>query len=110
MPLIRENVQIGANVMTDEFCIYKGSTKAGYKHDTVNHGAEEYVRGDVHTNTIEGFWSQLKRGIDGTHHSVSGKYLQKYVDEFAFRYNHRNDLKHLFDLLLGQISQHAQVA
>lgn len=104
MPLIRENVQVGSKIMTDEFCIYKGSTKAGYKHDTVNHGAKEYVRGDAHTNTIEGFWSQMKRGIDGTHHYVSGKHLQNYVDEFAFRYNHRKEPKHLFDLLLGQIS------
>jgi hypothetical protein len=55
----------------------------------VNHGAKQYVRGRCHTNTIEGFWAQLKRSIDGTHHHVSRKHLQAYVDEFAFRYSNR---------------------
>ncbi|MDP8233916.1 MAG: IS1595 family transposase [Candidatus Saelkia tenebricola] len=102
MPLIRENVKIGANLMTDEYNIYN---KAGleYNHQTIQHGAKEYVRGDVHTNTIEGFWSQLKRSIDGTFHSVSPKYLQAYVNEFAFRYNHRNSSLHLFQILSGKI-------
>ena len=103
MPLIRENVAIGANVMSDEYRSYHGSTKMGYKHETVQHGIGEYVRGNVHTNGIEGFWSNMKRGIDGTHHAVSPKYLQNYVDEFAYRWNHRNDDSHLFDLLLGSV-------
>jgi hypothetical protein len=58
-------------------------------HETVNHEAGEYVRGDVHTNTIEGFFSILKRGIVGTFHHVSEQHLQRYVTEFDFRYNHR---------------------
>jgi hypothetical protein len=74
----------------DELAVYRYAPRFGYKHRKVNHGSKEYVRGDVHTNTIEGFWSQLKRSINGTHHSVSPQHLQKYVDEFAFRYNHRN--------------------
>jgi hypothetical protein len=78
-----------AMLCTDEFNVYRYAPKFGYKHRKVNHGRKEYVRGDIHTNTIEGFWSQLKRSINGTHHSVSHQHLQKYVDEFAFRYNHR---------------------
>ena len=102
MPLIRQNVRVGANLMTDEFRSY---SKAGleYNHQTVKHSAKEYARGDVYTNTIEGFWSQLKRSIDGTFHSVSPKYLQAYVNEFAFRYNHRFSSLHLFQILLGKI-------
>jgi transposase len=50
----------------------------------------------VHTNTIEGFWSLMKRGIDGVYHAVSAKHLQMYVDEYAFRYNHRNDGRAMF--------------
>jgi len=102
MPLIRTSVEIGANLMTDEFRSY---SKAGneFNHQTVVHGVKEFVRGDVHTNTIEGFWSQLKRSIDGTFHQVSPKYLQAYVNEFAFRYNHLNSSVHVFDLLLGKI-------
>jgi transposase len=103
MPLIRENVKIGTTVMTDTFAIYNKSKKMGYTHETVDHGAKEYVRGSVHTNTIEGFWSQLKRSIDGTHHSVSGKHLQKYVDEHAFRYNHRASPVDLFHLLMVRV-------
>lgn len=101
-PLIRENVQIGANLMTDEWRSYNAVGKE-YNHQRIIHSAKEYVRGDVHTNTIEGFWSQLKRSIDGTYHQVSKKYLQNYVDEFAFRYNHRASSLHLFQILLGKI-------
>ena len=102
MPLIRQNVVIGADLMTDEFRSY-GKAGLEYNHQTVKHGAKEFARGDVHTNTIEGFWSQLKRSIDGTFHFVSPKYLQTYVNEFAFRYNHRDSDAHIFDLLLGKI-------
>ncbi len=105
MPLIRKNVKIGTTVMTDEFGIYNNTRQSGYRHERVNHGAREYVRGEVHTNTIEGFWSQMKRSIDGTHHSVSSKHLQHYVDEFAFRYNHRNASSFLFDLMLERAVQ-----
>lgn len=64
--------------------------KRDFKHRYVNHTASKYVDGDVHTNTIEGFWSQLKRSIDGTYHCVSPKYLQSYVNEFVYRYNRRD--------------------
>lgn len=77
---------------TDESRIYLWAKKYGLKHEAVNHSRNEYVRGRVTTNTIEGFWGQLKRSIDGTYHSVSPKYLQLYVDEFAFRYSHRGEV------------------
>lgn len=90
MPFVRQNVDISATVYTDDWSGYKRRLpKAGYSHASVNHSQKKYVRGMVHTNTIEGFWSQLKRGIDGTYHHVSPYYLQYYVDEFAYRYNQR---------------------
>lgn len=89
IPLIETGFDKDSKIYTDEYGSYKSLTKRGYSHTTVNHSALEYVRGTVHTNTIEGFWSQLKRSLDGTYHSVSPKYLQLYVDEFVFRYNYR---------------------
>jgi transposase len=89
IPLIETGFAKESKIYTDEYASYKSLTKRGYSHTTVNHSALEYVRGTVHTNTIEGFWSQLKRSLDGTYHSVSPKYLQLYVDEFVFRYNYR---------------------
>jgi hypothetical protein len=75
---------------TDEHSIY---TKLGktYPHKSVDHGRKQYVVGAVHTNTIEGFWSLFKRGIIGSFHKVSEKYLPLYVAEFQFRYNHRQN-------------------
>jgi hypothetical protein len=72
---------------TDESPVYDDLTE--YRHGTVNHAAKRYVIGAVHTNTIEGFWSIFKRGVVGTFHKVSKKYLPLYVAEFQFRYNNR---------------------
>lgn len=89
VPAIKEGVALSAQIYSDEYRSYKSLPKHGYTHTTVNHSALEYVRGNAHTNTIEGFWSQLKRSIDGTYHAVSPKYLQSYLNEFTFRYNLR---------------------
>jgi len=78
-------------VATDESGLYVRLAKRGFKHEAVRHSAGEYVRGVVHTQTIDGFWSLLKRGILGTFHNVSAKYLPLYVAEFEFRYNNRNN-------------------
>lgn len=59
------------------------------KHEIVNHSAKEWVRGDVHTGTIDGYWGLLKRGIIGSYHQVSIKHLQRYLTEFQFKWNHR---------------------
>ncbi len=75
--------------MTDELHAYKRIGKPFKKHYRIKHHLGQYVRGDVHTNTVEGFFSLLKRGIIGTFHSVSKKHLHRYVAEFEFRYNTR---------------------
>ncbi len=82
--------------MTDEYMAYDLVKKEGYKHLSVNHGAKQYVNGVAHTNSIEGFWSQLKRSINGTYHAVSPKYLQLYLNEFSYRYSKRNSEQPLF--------------
>ncbi|MBB6428466.1 IS1595 family transposase [Algisphaera agarilytica] len=84
-----ELIDKSAKLMTDEAMAYRTIGKAYAGHETVTHGRGEYVRGDVTTNTIEGFWSLLKRGVYGTFHNVSRAHLQRYVDELEFRYNHR---------------------
>lgn len=90
-PIINDSVAKGTQVMTDEFNIYNRVRDNGYTHQTVQHGVGQYVNGIVHSNSIEGFWSQLKRSISGTHHAVSPKHLQAYVDEFVYRYNYREE-------------------
>jgi transposase-like protein len=104
LPLVREYVLPSSVIFTDELPIYTQLDTEGYVHHRINHTAKVYVEGDVHTNTIEGFFSLLKRGISGVYHSVSAKYLQRYLDEYAFRYNHRNDRTHLFKTMLDRVS------
>jgi transposase-like protein len=87
-PVISEKVEFGSTLYTDEWAAYK-FMKLDYKHEVVNHAADEYVRGDVHTQNIENFWSLLKRGIFGIYHHVSPQHLHRYVNEFAYRYNNR---------------------
>lgn len=89
-----------ALVYTDEWWGYR-SIKQLFQHEIVNHKCKEYVRNNVYTNTIEGFWSLLKRGIIGIYHFTSKQHLQKYVDEFVFRYNTRKHTEcERFNLLL----------
>lgn len=88
-PEIIKVVKELAKIYTDEWVGYKAVGKL-YTHEVVKHSLEEYVRDDVHTNSIEGFWALLKRGIMGIYHSTSKKHLQRYIDEFVFRYNTRN--------------------
>ena len=78
-----------ATLMTDELPSYNQPAKYFAAHEQVQHGTGEYVRGSAHVNTAEGFFSLLKRGINGTFHHVGKKHLGRYVDEFAFRYNTR---------------------
>jgi len=87
-PIIREKVKAGTTIITDSFGAYYGLNK-DYNHEIVNHLKGEYVRDGFHTNSLEGFWSQLKRGIYGVYHQVSPKHLHRYCDEFSFRYNTR---------------------
>lgn len=78
---IDDSIEKGSQIMSDQHTAYLKTKKYGYNHSSVNHSRNEYVRGEVHTNTIEGFWSQLKRSIHGTYHSVSAQHLQLYLDE-----------------------------
>ncbi len=103
-PIVQENVTAGSTLSTDTHGHFETISKLGYDHAMVNHQIEEWVRGNVHTNNIEGFWSHLKRGIKSTHASVSPQHLQRYVDEFAFRYNNRKDPSEMFNYLIKQIS------
>jgi transposase len=91
-------------IYTDYYPAYLGLDKInGYQHRRINHSAGVYVEGDTHTQTIEGFWSLVKRGIGGVYHSVSKKYLQTYLNEYSFRYNRRMTNQPMFTSLLGQV-------
>ena len=106
VPLIEKTVPVkGSTIFTDEFRVYSGLAAKGYTHRDVQHSAKVWVSGDVHTNTIEGFWSLLKRGINGVYHAVDRKYLQSYVDEYTFRYNHRDDEQPMFASLGGRVKK-----
>jgi len=89
--MIRKHVDRKARILTDEGSGYRGIGKefAG-GHHTVRHSTFEFVRGDVHTNSVEGFFGMVRRGLDGIYHSVSHKHLHRYLSEFEFRYNHRH--------------------
>ncbi|WP_245553868.1 IS1595 family transposase [Cytophaga aurantiaca] len=87
-PLIRKNVKFDSIMVSDENKAYHGLSLY-YDHRTINHSAKEYVRGVDYTNTLEGYWSLLKRGIIGIYHNVSPKHLNRYCAEFSYRYNTR---------------------
>ncbi|MGA2368472.1 MAG: IS1595 family transposase [Dehalococcoidia bacterium] len=103
MPLITNNVERKTLIFTDEYSVYNTLEDAGFGHVRCNHALGEYVVGNAHTNTIEGFWSLVKRGIGGVYHAVSPKYLQSYLNEYQFRYNHRLDSAPMFQTVLNQI-------
>ena len=97
---ILDKIKRGSAISSDELGSYRALARHGYDHDTVNHSADEWVRGDTHVNSIEGFWSILKRSIRGTHVHVSAKHLPKYLGEFEFRYNLRRHPEMMFARLL----------
>lgn len=98
---VAKRVKESASVFTDEWLGYNALQRI-YDHSVIKHKANEYVNGHIHTNTIEGFWSLLKRGIVGIYHFTTKKHLQKYVDEFVFRYNTRKfGESQRFNLLLA---------
>jgi transposase len=105
-PIIAERVMPASTVYTDFYTIYDNLEKLpqGYDHQRINHSAKVYVMGNVHTNSIEGFWSLLKRGIGGVYHQVSAKYLQSYCDEYSFRYNRRFAEEPMFVSLLERVN------
>jgi transposase-like protein len=102
-PLVREHVQAGAALYTDALKSYIGLDKH-YEHEVIDH-AVEYVRGKVHTNTVENFWSLVKRALHGTYVSVEPYHLYRYLDEQMFRFNNRKDMSdsQRFALAMSQI-------
>ncbi len=102
MPHIERRVLPASTVYTDELKSYDGLEQKGYPHKRIQHSEQVYVSGDVHTNTIEGFWSLTKRGIGGVYHAVSAKHLQGYLNEYAWRYSHRDDGQAMFETLLDR--------
>jgi transposase len=99
MGLVKKHVVPGSMIYTDEYSGYrsiphlwnKKNQNYGFRHRTIKHSTGVYVRGDIHTNTVEGVWSLIKRGISGVYHSVSPAYLQTYLNEYTFRYNRRHN-------------------
>ncbi len=114
--MVREHVLPESMIYTDELKSYggienvqrkDGKGKANYGHRRINHSAKVYVIGDIHTNSVEGFWSLIKRGIGGVYHSVSQKYLQSYLDEYSYRYNRRDQGNLIFKSILDEVSKRA---
>ncbi len=104
LPVVVANIVNDATVYTDDLMSYDRLTSLGFDHKTVAHSQKIYVNaGDIHTNSVEGFWSQLKRSIDGTYHHVTAEHLQEYADEYSFRYSHRNDEQPMFKTMLAQV-------
>jgi transposase-like protein len=100
-PIIEQTVSKEASLVTDGFGAYAGLDKQYKEHQVLNKEKEEYVKGEYHTNTLEGFWTLLKRGIYGQYHKVSIGHLQAYLNEFTFKYNHRANRSN-FDLLINR--------
>jgi len=113
--LAKEHILPSNTVYTDEATGYDklasltddAGKNLGYKHRRIHHSSKIYVMGDIHTNTVEGFWSLIKRGIGGVYHAVSQKYLQTYLDEYTFRYNRRDQGNLLFKSILAEVSKRA---
>ncbi|MEE9312207.1 MAG: transposase, partial [Planctomycetota bacterium] len=93
---------------TDEFVSYAHIGRL-FKHDFVSHGRGEYVRsGGVHTNSIESFWALFKRGFMGVYHVMSRKHLQRYIDEYVYRFNNRHNVDEvdsIFNDIVGRVSR-----
>jgi transposase-like protein len=106
---IKDNVAQGATLYTDKWVAYRG-LKAQFNHSTVDHMAKEYVNGDCHTNGIESFWALFKRGYHGVYHHMSRKHMQRYVNEFTFRFNRRaSDMQNVLSDMLDRVTDSPQL-
>lgn len=105
LPHVRTKVLPESVVYTDEAAIYQKLPDMGYEHDWVSHSNKVYVSGDVHTNTIDGFWTHMKRGVSSVYRGVSPKHLQSYLDEYVFRYNNRDDARGMFAAILDRVAK-----
>jgi transposase len=105
IPLVKSEIEAGSSLMTDGAAMFRGRQFPDYKINSVNHSKKEFAFGGVHTNSVEGFFSQIKRSIDGTYHRVSATYLQSYLDEFSWRLTNVRTGIPLFLLLLDRLCQ-----
>jgi len=106
--IVRQYVMPKSTIFTDEHRGYdpiKHMPGMGYRHRRIKHSAGVYVKGNVHTNTIGGFWSLVKNGMRGVYHSVGKKYLQSYLNEYSFRYNRRASGNLIFWAILGRVCE-----
>ena len=104
IPEIQGSVEKGVTIMSDGMSAYNSLVLLGYQHGVVLHSEGVYVTGEnIHTNSVEGFWSQLKRSINGSYHHVTTHQLQKYVDEYSFRYSHRNHERNMFSTMMDRV-------
>jgi len=97
--LIRQNIEAGATINTDEYSVYGGLSDNGYLHKTVNHHAKEYSRNGVTTNGVESVFAVMRRGMHGVYHHASKKHIGRYLNEFTFRLNEGNVERHTIDRL-----------
>jgi transposase len=97
---VRDSVASISRIYTDDWPAYRPVGREFAGHSTVPHSARVFVMGDAHTNTVEGFFGNLKTSLRGTYKHVSHRWLQSYLDEFAWRYNHRHDSRAMFQQLL----------
>lgn len=105
LPQIEQNVTQGTTIYSDEWASYKKLDSLGYPHETINHRRQVYAIGNVHTQNVENLWSNMKRGLKGVYRHCDAKYLQAYIDEYAFRYSHRKDFQPMFWSLMGRVSR-----
>ena len=105
--IIEETAERGSIIYTDQHGGYMGLKDKGFKHESVNHGVGEYIRGKAHTNGIESFWSMLKRGYVGVYHSMSEKHLQRYVDAAVATHNGRQEstMKNMSGVVQGMLGK-----
>ncbi len=110
IPFITEKVLPESTIFTDELPAYEVLPDHGYSHQPVNHQAKVYVDGEAHTQTIDGFWMLVKTGIRGVYHAISDKYLESYLNEYAFRFNRRKMDSPMFKAFLGRIRKAPPIA
>ncbi len=103
LPEIQKNIEQTATIYSDQYGSYQLLKRRGYTHQSVNHSKQQYVVGHVHTQNVENFWSQFKRGIYGVYRHVNPWYLQHYANEYAFRYSNRKSDTPMFDLVLKRL-------
>jgi transposase-like protein len=100
---LKDNIAVDASALyTDDSRLYERMPANIQKHEIVNHSAKEWVRGDVHTGTIDGYWGLLKRGVIGSFHQISVKHLHRYLSEFQFKWNNRKS-QDIFALVVAAL-------